>query len=203
MRLLRQRAGLSLREAASRAKIDKNTLMKLERGDAVRATVRKKICKAYGVMELDPFGPEETLYGTHFALHRTETEKWYRTRLKEVEEPSAISSSESIQDPFERKRQGSYGFANQFLKRLNCDRPSSKIRAAVLEVFDDSGWASQASGEGFIFVMRGRLLFEIADEQCEISEGAAITFDRTVRHRHRPTADNNEFPVVILYVQTD
>jgi hypothetical protein len=152
---------------------------------------------------LDPFGPKETVYGDHFALHRTESEKWYRTRLKQVEEPSAISSSASIQDPMERKRQGSFGFANQFLKRLNCDRPSRKLRSPVLEVFGDSGWASQASGEGFLYVMKGKLLFEIEGEQCEINEGAAITFDRTVRHRQRLAVDTLDLPVVILYVKTD
>ncbi len=203
MRILRQRAGFSIREAANRAKVDKNTLMKLERGEAVRGSIRKKICRAYGIMELDPFGPEETVYGDHFALHRRDSERWFRTRLKEVEEPSSISFSDGIQDAVERKRQGTYGFANQFIKRLSCDRPTGRLRAALLEVFSDSGWASQASGEGFMYVIHGTLEFEIGKERCQIEQGSAITFDRTIRHRHFPSEDSPDLPVVILYVQTD
>lgn len=204
LQAIRKAARRTVRDAASNAGVDKNTILRLEAGWPVRAATRKRICDAYGVLDLDPSeyrpGPSN-----HVAVHTAGDERWVRTRLVDPHEPSVLAYHEEMQIPEERRRQGIYGLANQFFARLGCARPEGVLKSALLEVYQSSGYSRQPSGEGLIYVLSGSLRFWIGGEILDVQEGSALCFDRTVLHMHEPTPGTKprDLPVRILYVQAD
>lgn len=205
IRLVRQRAGLSLRDAAQLTGISKNTILKLERGTPIRDALRSQLCARYGILDLKPGDAPFSHVGTGWAMHLATGEQWQRIRPDKEESPRRVSTSTRFQDPAERRNQGNHRFANQFICRLGVDRPNGLLRAAILEVFNESGWAKQLTGEAFIYVLEGALRVHIGTESTSVPQGSAIAFDRTIPHRHEPcpSLQPRQLPVRILYVQTD
>lgn len=204
MRAIRERAGLTVRDVARDAGIDKNTVCRLEAGLPIRESTRLKICEFFGVLPLPlEHHLEERHLGKHFARHRPERERWFRLRTQGGS-PTDIIDSDDIQDPHERRRLGQLGFAAQFIKRLGVDRPNGWLRAALVEIHGPGETASQRSGEAFVYSLRGSIRFFVGEESFVVDEGSAATFDRTVPHRHEPIREQADAPpVLILYVQVD
>lgn len=201
---LRRRAGLSLREVAQKAGVDKNTVMRLESGLPVRNASRERICRCYGVFNIMPAHTHKSDVGKHYAKSQLQNMLWHRAKVKTDDLPSDISSSSKYNNSEERLRQGKLHLAQQFFSRLDCNRPTTKLRAGVFEVFGTSGRSSQPTGEALIYVLKGVIRFEIGDEECIIQAGESITFDRTVPHLHEPyQMDNDQLPAVFLYVQVE
>lgn len=206
MREIRLRAGISIREASIRSGVDKNTVMRLERGLPVREGSREKICAAYGVLSMRPaFDDEAVERGEGFAVSRRGVGRWYRMDLVNDYEPSVVSTSDDVQDERERRRLGGLGFANQFFRRLGAELPGGAMRGGVVEVYGRSGYASQASGEAFVFCMKGRVVFRFPGEAVELGEGDSLVFDRTLLRMHEPAdgMEKGDLPCVILYLQID
>lgn len=205
MRGVRERAGLSLREAAARAGVDKNTVVRLEAGLPVREASRQKICAAYGVFCRDPEDLDGRVEGEGFAVLPADARRWHRARVPGPDGPSVVTTFEEFANPAERMRQGRLGLANQFFALLGCDLPAGRLRAAVFEVYAPSGYSRQTSGEAFVFAMRGRIRFVVGEGEFTLEEGSAAIFDRTLLHMHEPasTGSPEDLPVVLLYVQCD
>lgn len=205
MRAVRERAGLSLREAAARAGVDKNTIMRVEAGLPVRETSRVRLCAGYGVFAIHPRDLSARLKGPGYAVHLPDGASWHRARLPDPHEPSQVSTSEAMRAPEERLRQGRLGLATQFFSFLGCDRADGGIRSAVLEVYGPSGHSRQQSGEAFVYVLSGELRFEVDEESFVLKEGMAATFDRTLPHMHEPAPGFplDKLPARMLYVQID
>lgn len=204
MRSLRSNAHLSLRTASERSGVDRNTILRVEKGLPCRDQTRAVLCATYGVFNVHPSQVKVRQDGVGYAVHRAELAWWHRTRVAEATAPSEISSSEEMQEPAERNRQGIYGLANQFFTKLECDREAGSLKAALLEVYGTSGISQQVSGEAFVFVVKGQLTFTIGADSFELGEGEAATFDRTVPHMHAPASTMNRttLPAILLYVQS-
>lgn len=205
MKAIRERADLTVREAARKAGVNKNTILRLEAGCPIRESTRARICAAYGVFNLNPEDLADREATAAFAVHRPERSRWHRARLKHPDAPSEVSSDAEMQQATERRRQGMLALANQFFTRLDCDRPEGKIKAALLEVYGPSGYSRQPSGEAFVFALKGSLRFTVAGETFVLDEGCAATFDRTLWHMHEPAPSMNrqDLPVLLLYAQVD
>ncbi|ARU40240.1 hypothetical protein CCB80_03425 [Armatimonadetes bacterium Uphvl-Ar1] len=206
MREIRLRAGISIREASARSGVDKNTVMRLERGLPVREGSREKICAAYGVLSMRPaFEDVAVERGEGFALSRKGIGRWYRMDLVNDYEPSLVSTSEEVQEERERRRLGGLGFANQFFRRLGAELPGGAFRGGVVEVYGRSGYASQASGEAFVMCLRGRVVFRFPSGDVVLAEGDSVVFDRTLMRMHEPAEgmEKGDLPCVILYLQID
>ncbi len=201
---LRKRLGLSLREVAVQAKVDKNTILRLEAGLPVRNGSRGRICQVYGVLNIPPEDLPKRELGAHYAKNNRDGMKWHRAQVTDPASPSTISSSDEMQLPEERIRQGTLKLAQQFFARLDCDMPTGKLRAGVFEVFGTSGYSSQQSGEALVYVLRGQVRFEIGPEEFVLREGESATFDRTIRHLHEPyQMELGDLPAIVLYVQVE
>lgn len=201
---LRRRTGLSLREVALAANVDKNTILRLEAGLPVRNSSREQICKVYGVLNISPEDLPRREIGAHYAKNVRDGMKWHRAQITNPEETSIISTNDEMQDPEERRRQGRLNLAQQFFSRLDCDMPAGRLRSGIFEVYGTSGYSSQQSGEALVYVLKGNLRFEIGEEVFVLREGESATFDRTIRHLHEPfEMDAADLPVVVLYVQVE
>lgn len=205
MRRVRERAGLTLREAALRVGVNKNTLLRLERGERLRKQTLVKICAGYGVLFLDPEAIPNREEGVHYALHLPEGEQWLRTRVNDLDGPSRVTRPRGIELADQRRAMGRHGFADQFLMILGCDRTHGQLRAALFEVFGQSGRSRQASGEALVYAVKGDVQFHIGTESFVLRQGSAATFDRTVEHWHHPAESmaEEDLPAVFLYVQVD
>lgn len=206
MREIRIRAGLSIRDVSLRAGVDKNTVMRLESGKPVRAESNDKICRTYGVLNIAPVHSETFREGGQgYGVFRKGQGNWYRMVVSDGEAPSVISTNEEMQTPTERIRQGRLGFANQFFKRISCDLPGGKLKAATFEVFGKSGFASQPSGEGFFMCLKGSIRVVVDEQEFILEEGDATIFDRRVKHMHEPapSVQKQDLPCILLYLQID
>lgn len=205
MRRVRERAGLTLRQAALRVGVNKNTLLRLERGERLRKQTLVKICVGYGILYLDPEATSKREEGAHYALHRPEGERWLRTRVTELDGPSRVTRPRGIDAADQRRAMGRYGFADQFLMIFGCDRTDGQLRAALFEVYGQSGRSRQASGEAFVYAFKGDIQFHIGAESFVLRQGLAATFDRTVEHWHHPAESMGpeDLPAIFLYVQLD
>jgi transcriptional regulator with XRE-family HTH domain len=205
MRDVRRRAGLSVRSAAVAAKVDKNTILRLEAGLPIREKSRLQICSAYGIFDLLPGTEPRMVQGEHFAYTSTSLQQWYRAKLKGLHEPSQVTTDPAFSDQEERRRQGRLGFSNQFFSRLDCFRETSQMRSGVFEVFGPSGYSQQQSGEAFVYVISGAITFEVGEDSFTLGEGQACTFDRAILHLHKPASfvPNDQLPCVMLYVQCE
>lgn len=205
MRELRKRSGLSLREVAEAAGVDKNTLLRLEAGLPVRKSSRSSICRVYGVLDLEPGHPPAKRVGEVSGNSIPGGMVWYRSRLPDPDAPSIIDTTPAYADEAERRRQGTLGLANQFFARLECDFPGARMRAGIFEVYGPSGMSSQPSGEAVVYVLRGSIRFLVGEEDYIVNPGGATCFNRTVPHLHEPapSMQKSDLPAVMLYVQND
>lgn len=196
---------MSLREAAARAGVSKNTILRLESGLPVRYESRRKLCAAYGIFCFDPDHESGRVGGEGYALHPRASLKWHRAKLPGPGSDSVVASADEYADPGERARQGRYGLANQFFAYFDCAFEHGHMRAGIFEVFGPSGTSSQNSGEAFVYAIRGSLLFTVGDESFLLAEGSAAIFDRTRPHHHEPAPDTRreDLPAVLLYVQAE
>lgn len=206
MKEIRKRANISIREAAARAGIDKNTVQRLEVGLPVRRLSRESICRVYGVLSFAPsLQSLASEGGEDYRVFRNDEGTWFRMKLHDEHEPSEISTNDEMQLAAERLRQGRLGFANQFFRRIACDLPGGKLKAAVLEVYGRSGYAAQTSGEAFVQCVKGSVFFEVGEERFILRQGDSACFDRTRLHMHAPTDEvaKADLPCLLLYVQVD
>jgi transcriptional regulator with XRE-family HTH domain len=204
VRAVRKASRLSIRELSGRAGVDKNTLVRIEKGCPVRVSTLHRVCAALGV--IPPVG-NETFHapvGNGYSVSDAQLEQWIRLNVDDPNEPSLVASSTGIQSQEVRHRLGTSGLANQFMRRLLCQLPNGKLKAAIFEVYGDSGWASQPSGEAFVYGIKGRILFRVEEEEFVLEEGEAAIFDRTKRHMHKPVGPITEKLVpTFLYIQTE
>lgn len=204
LRQIRVRAGISIREAAVKANVDKNTILRLETGKPVRKKTMQRICDSYGVLSAtDLHATTGAESGVGFASARAGSGTWFRMKLVADHEPSLVSTSGEIQQPEERHRLGALGFASQFLKKVPCQLADGQLKAAILEVYGKSGYAAQASGEAFVYCFQGTVRFIIGEEQCILEQGDFLVFDRTIRHMHEAIGNPKHGPALLLYVQAD
>lgn len=201
IREIRQRAGLTVRETAAKAGVNKNTILRIEAGKPLRFSTMEKVCEALGIVPGTPPSEGLSVRGQHFAAHRSSKERWVCFALDDPLQPSRVYASKTLASPQARKTMGSQGAANMFMKRLGSHLPGGRLNAAIFEVFASSGWAKQMSGEAFVMVLQGALRFHVGEESFELSEGESAVFARDVLHMHEPVG--RTLPAVMLYVQAD
>lgn len=179
MRQNRILLGLSIREAADRAGISKNTILRLEAGLPVTRATHRKLSQAYGRA---PISPEQrrtsAVEGKHYRLHTLPERVWIPTRIGKDGRAEIIENPRAGEQD-ERNRMGWYGLATHFGSPLRCRREGSRFIPFIVEVFAPTDVTSDASGERFLFGLRGRVRVQVGDEEFELGEGEAATYDAT------------------------
>jgi len=177
MRRNRVLLGWSVREAADRAGISKNTILRIEAGLSAQKSSVEKLSRAFGMVAIDPSGPRPSaLEGKHFKLQTRESEVWYATRVGEDGKARGFTNDE-IQNSDERNRRGWYGLASHFGLPLRVRRDGSRIIPFLIEVYRKTDESRDESGERFILGIRGRIRVNVGDEAFEVGEGEAATYD--------------------------
>lgn len=197
----RKRARFSIREVASRGGINKDTVMRIERGELVRRESLEKLTAVYGALSLaEEYVREPSLSGLGYSVHLPTDDIWYRVRFDGEEVGSPIVGEGQELSRSERMGLAGFRFADQFFRRLRCDLPGARGQSAQLEVYGMGGFSQQPEGHGFIYVIDGLLGFWHGESEMVIPTGGCVMFDRKIRHRHGNLRED-DLPTEILYVQ--
>jgi transcriptional regulator with XRE-family HTH domain len=171
---VRQRMNLSVRDLADRAGVNKNTILRLEKGFTPSYSTLNRVCEALGVHIAQLTRPEPDEAET-ISLHARATEG--RTPL---------ASDEKV-----------------LLSALACRLPGGRLNAAIMELFGESESVTHP-GEELVFCLRGTAKISVAGRDYTLGEGDAATFWSSERHLYGPADDSSDnLPVVLLMVWID
>lgn len=186
MRRNRALLGLSVREAADRAGISKNTVLRLEAGMPVQKASLVKLSRAYGMVPIDQTEKrQKSVEGQHFRFQPADLAVWYATRLNADGQAESFTNPE-VQDEAERNRLGWYGLASHFGQPYRIRRENSRFIAFSVEVYRPSDVTADPSGERLIFGLKGSVRVHVGDESFEVGEGEAAAYDATLPHWIEP-----------------
>lgn len=175
LKSVRLKRGLGLRAAADGIGIDKNTLMKFERGDMVRPVIFERICRFYGFEPSDPtkrrFVSDRYEDATVF---RPEKGIWHVV-LTQKEEQGRITN-EAIQSSGERMRLGRIGRAARFIQPMDTRIPGGVSTSVRMELWRPATLENGPVGEYYIYVLKGRLAVTSHELNAILDEGGSVCF---------------------------
>lgn len=179
MRRNRLLLGYTVRDAAEKAGISKNTILRVEAGLPVQRSTREKLCHALGMVPTDPATRKPAAGAGRFYKIQTNAESvWYATIVNAQGEAEGYTN-ERIADSAERSRLGWYGLANHFGRPLRCRREGSRHIPFLIELYRATDVTSDPMGERFVYGLRGSVRVIVGDESFDLHEGEAATYDAT------------------------
>lgn len=159
---------MTIRTVADRAGVDKNTVLRLEKGSAVIFRSLERICKSVGSnveRELLRTRQEECR-----AVSRAEDWLWTRSRFKKTD---ASWDELNLQDPSVRFRRASAG-ADSVFNALITTHARSSLVPCICEVHAQTE-PSPVKGELVIFCLEGSLRLRIGGEEFAFGPGDTAT----------------------------
>lgn len=192
LRRARLRQGLSIRDLATKAKVSKTSVVRIEQGEPAHASTVTKVCGALGLHLAGLAAPDPAESIT--ALHKAEDDRWF-----DMTDFGAgpIGDNVTRQDREEAAKNG-MDVGLLFLKnRLK----GGMILPALLEIYGESESRSHA-GEEMVYVVEGELSIKVGPEEHILKAGECITFWSAEEHSYRP-ADPKKVPVTALSVRID
>lgn len=191
---IRQRQGLSVRDLAERSTVNKNTILRLERGLTPSYATLTRVCEALGIHVArltDPAPDEEEVIALH--MRADEARLPHRApdatvRRQDADTRQILASDEKV-----------------FLSLLNCRLPGGTLNSAILELFGETETVTHP-GEELVFCLRGVAMINVAGRQHVLHEGDAAAFWCSERHSYGPAeeaAEAGALPVLLLSVWTD
>lgn len=200
-RELRVRKGLSIREVAQRANVNKATVLRLEQGKTIRPESFERICAALGTAARRMVLPEpESMGGA--AIHRREHGRWMATGDTRPTR-SVLAGLDALQDERERMRLGSLGFVTGFGRLFNCALPDGYLVAGELEVYKRDDSSGVARGELFVLCTRGTLRVVVGEASFLLHVGDALTVvnDGDFYSEPETPVGPGQLPPTLLYVR--
>jgi len=199
---IRFRRGLSVRELAELAGVNKNTILRLEKGLTPSYSTLTRVCEALGIHVAQLTCPEPEEEET-IALHKRQQEIWWPHSASE-DRLSPPTGTKVVYQGADRRQL----FASDekvLLSVLACRLPGGRIHAAVLTLFAESEPVAHP-GEEMVCCLRGIARLTVAGRSYILHEGDAATFWCSERHSYAPAdeiEDPDDLPVVILSVWID
>jgi transcriptional regulator with XRE-family HTH domain len=196
---VRQRLGLSVRELAERAGVNKDTVVKLERGQTPSYNTLVRVCDALEVSVVQLLRPEaEADEGAVVALHLRQSEQRVPRPLVEMDpnSPDTVRLREANQ------RELIAADEKVLLSWLSCRLPGGKLNAWILELRGETD-PSTHPGEEFVFCLRGSARLTVAERSYMLREGDAATFWCAEPHTYAPSDEaiaGGDLPVLLLSV---
>lgn len=205
---LRVRQGLSVRDVADKAEVDKNTILRLEKGLPTSARTRDRVCAALGVYvsRLALPDPDEREVAVK---HSRDREVWWP--YPGMGEPRALPllGSTPVEDLFKNTDIPAEGdislLAAGYVTSLACRMPHGRLRSSMLKLYDETT-ANMHPGEEFCFCLRGRAVLTICGKTTLLEEGDAVTFWCAEPHTYAPASGpipSDEPPILLLTVWLD
>jgi transcriptional regulator with XRE-family HTH domain len=204
---VRLRKEMSVRDLAEAAGVNKNTVLRLEKGLTPSYATLARVCEALGVHVAQLTQPEPEEINT-IALHDREQEV-RRAYLSEFvgkgADPSVADAVVLFQDGT-----GMPSFAADekvLLSILACRLPGGRLNAAVLELYGESEPVTHP-GEELVFCLKGTARLTVAGRSYRLREGDAATFWCSERHSYGPMPEDEDegedsLPVRVLSVWID
>jgi transcriptional regulator with XRE-family HTH domain len=196
---VRQRLGLSVRDLAERAGVNKDTIVKLERGQTPSYRTLVHVCDALEISVVQLLRPEaEAGEDAVVALHLRQTEQRVPRPLVELDpqSPETVRYREATQ------RELIAADEKVLLSWLSCRLPGGKLNAWLLELRGETD-VSTHPGEEFVFCLRGTAQLMVAGRAYILYEGDAATFWCAEPHTYAPSDEAmaaGELPVLLLSV---
>lgn len=201
LRDLRLREGFTVRELALKAGLDKNTVVRAEKGLRVSIKSLRQICHALGT------GLERQL----FAFPRQADVRV--TRAQEVvwtaswsgqEEAVVPEGPQHFNEAQKRNLLGTAGVQPVFNGLINCQLRGGRMVPCVMELFGPSKMVAHL-GEEFLFVLRGSVQLMIGKESFTLGVGDSAMFWSGIEHSYAPLkpVKEGQEPPLILSVRID
>ena len=176
----RKRQGLSIRDLAAAANVDKSSIVRIEAGGPPQTLTIMKICEALGI-HLAAIASTVAETGV-VAVHKHADDVWY-------------DMSDLAAGPLADSDRSGIGAPMVILK--------SRLEGGILlsNVIELNGECVGQSvpGEEMVFVIRGVLRLTVGAQTMDIAEGESATFWSSERHRYAPAPDSR-LPVRLLCV---
>ena len=176
---LRIARGMSIRQLAKQAGINKNTVLRLERGEPVTAKVLGKVCVTLETALTSLTSRAEA--PAQIRVFRGEDSKWV-TVIQRAEARGHLPNASSVPDAAERERYGRLGFTCGFLMTHACTIAQGKMLAAVYEIHHPWSAPIHHPGEEFVYCLQGDVRVTVGDEVHVLCEGDSISFDSSLFH---------------------
>lgn len=187
----RMRQGLSIRELAQAANVNKNSIVRLESGGTPQPLTVLKLCEAMGIHVATISEPERSQESV-VAVHRQADDRWF-----DLENLGAGAIAEGPIGDQDRQKLAQEGMRALMLmhgSRLE----SGQLIARVIELYAPTEIRSHL-GEELVYVLKGRVLLEVAGTSHELAAGESATFWSAEPHRYLPAA-GSELPATFLSI---
>ena len=193
-RLQRARSAqnLSVRDLAESAGLSKNSIVRLEKGEEVRAITILKVCTALGlhVERLAEPDVEESV-----AIHRPTDDRWFD--LGDFG-GGVLGGLERPLTPEERAEFARNGVPIPLLM-LKSRLPQGKILPTILELHQESIPRSHP-GEEFIYVLEGIARITVGESSYTLSRGESMDFWASEPHSYANAGDS---PAWVLSIRVN
>jgi transcriptional regulator with XRE-family HTH domain len=183
LRDLRHARHVSIRALAKIAGVDKNTVLRVERGDPVSAKVLNSVCAALNTVLPQMTAPvHETSNVSHF---KTSSDNWCIV-FNTLKSKSGLPDFTQVGDPVERQRLGGLGFVYGFMQNHECSIVNGMLQAAVIEVYEPYRIPATHPGEEFLMCLSGKVKVRVGEDSFVLSNGDSVTFRSDLPHNYEP-----------------
>jgi transcriptional regulator with XRE-family HTH domain len=192
MRRARVRQGLSIRDLASSAGVNKNSVVRLEKGLRPLPQTVLKLCRALN-LHLASLVNVASI-AEDVAIHRSADDRWY-----DMTEFAAGPLAERPLSPRERAKLAEKGLQAPMLLLTNrLDR--GNILANVIELYGPSPRRSHP-GEEMVYVLTGTARITVGARVFELEEGECATFQCSEEHEYAPAGADKPVRLLSVTVQ--
>jgi transcriptional regulator with XRE-family HTH domain len=188
---VRRRLGLTVRQLAAAANVNKNSIVRLEKGGPPQALTVAKVCAALGVHATDVADPRRR-ENELVAVHRRRDDRWY-----DLTDFGAGPLKSRPLSSAERWELASRGHATPMLL-LKSRLEGGRLMPNLIELFGESARRSHA-GEELVYVLEGVARISVGPEVVELSAGECAAFWSAEEHAYAP-AEGSPLPVRLLSV---
>lgn len=182
----RKRQGLSVRDLAARANVNKNSVVRLENGGMPQPLTLLKICAALGLHVATIAQPAQE-DGELVSVHRHEDDRWY--------DMLDFAAGPLAERPLTEKERRELGLATPILMLKN-RLETGQILTRVIELYEASPARSHL-GEEMVYVLSGRATITIGRQVVHLDCGESATFWSSEEHIYAP-AEGSVLPVRLL-----
>lgn len=196
VRRARVRQSISVRDLAKAAGVSKNSITRLEHGGGTNPATLVKVCAALGLHVAGLLRKEPSTEQL-VVVHRKEDDRWFDMTdfgagpLGGLDRPISLP---------ERKAFVEAG-AKVPLLMLTNRLESGRLLPAILELYDQSELRSHA-GEEMVYVLAGKVLLRVGDQEVLLQEGECATFWSAEQHGYAP-APGSSIPARVLSIRSD
>ncbi len=191
---LRLQQGLSVRDVAIKAGVDKNTVVRLEKGLPTSARTRDRIGLVLGS------------YISRLTLPEPDTQEMvaHHVRKKETWWPYPDMGEAR---PLGEQTEGDSDalMARGLVASLACRLPRGRLQSSLLKLREETPINAHV-GEEFLFCLRGTVKLTVSGKETVLHEGDAVTFWCAEPHTYAPAngpLSPDAPPVLLLAVWLD